>query len=489
MARGKALYSRKFFMANLVMVGIILGVAISVVAFSCSTRLQPGDTAYAAEPGSSDVDVSSLQGSFREVANTVLPSVVKITVAETGEDGEREDFPWFDFFFGEPDGDQPLRPRGLGSGVIVERSGNTYYVLTNDHVVASGDNVQVSLDDRRELDAQIVGNDPRKDLAMVSFELDDDIPIARLGDSDALSVGDWVLAVGSPFGLQSTVTAGIVSALGRRGGPQGNISDFIQTDAAINQGNSGGALVNLRGQVVGINTWITSQTGGSIGLGFSIPINNAKNVIEDFIETGEVQYGWLGVSIRDPSEALAEDMGIADREGAFVYHVFEESPADEGGVQPGDFMISIDGQPVENADDFILRVGDLQVGQEVEFEAIRLGEPVTIQVTIGQRADEDTIAQQSPRAWPGMSVLPITDDVRAQAELEQGTRGVLVISVESRTPAAAAGFRRGDVIQSMNGSRVRSVLDFYRELNDEDRDEISFTYVRDGEESTVSIVR
>jgi Do/DeqQ family serine protease len=489
MARGKALHSRTFFLANLVMVGIIVGFALSTMVFSCSTRLQPGDTAYAQQPGTPEVDVSSLQGSFRQVANAVLPSVVKITVAETGEDGDQQDFPWFDFFFGEPDGDQPRRPRGLGSGVIVQRDGETYYVLTNDHVVANGDNISVSLDDRREVDAELIGSDPRKDLAMVTFEFDEDIPVARLGDSDALAVGDWVLAIGSPFGLQSTVTAGIVSALGRRGGPQGNISDFIQTDAAINQGNSGGALVNLRGEVVGINTWITSQTGGSIGLGFSIPINNAKNVIEDFIEVGEVEYGWLGVSIRDPSTALAEDMGIDEVSGAFVYHVFEESPADEGGIRPGDFMTSINGTPVENADDFILQVGDLTAGEVVEFELIRLGEEMTIEVTIGRRADEETIAQQSPRAWPGMSVLPLTDDVREQAEIEGVNRGVLVINVESRTPAAAAGFRRGDVITRMNGSRIRTAMDFYRELNDEANDEVEFTYVRDGEESTVSIVR
>ncbi len=490
MAGGKALYSRKFFLANLVMVGIIVGFVLSVLVFSCSTRLEPGDSAYAQEPGRTpEIDASSLQGSFRQVATAVLPSVVKITVAESENEEDQGDFPWFEFFFGDPDGDQPRQPQGLGSGVVVERDGNTYYVLTNDHVVAGGDSIQISLDDRRDIDAELIGSDPRKDLAMIAFEVDEDIPIVRLGDSDDLAVGDWVLAVGSPFGLQSTVTAGIVSAVGRRGGPQGNISDFIQTDAAINQGNSGGALVNLRGEVVGINTWITSQTGGSIGLGFSIPINNAKNAINDFIESGEVQYGWLGVSTRSPSSMLAEDMGLEGQDGAFVYHVFEESPADEGGIQPGDFITAINGQPVENADDFILRVGDLVAGEVVEFELVRLGERRTIEVTIGRRADEETIAQQSPRAWPGMSVLPLTDQVRSQADVESTTSGVLIINVESRTPAAAAGFRRGDIITRMNGSRVRSVMDFYRELNDEGVEEIEFSYEREGEENTVSIVR
>ena len=362
-------------------------------------------------------------------------------------------------------------------------------MLTNDHVVAGGDNVQVTLDDREEYEAELVGSDPRKDLAMVSFESSKDIPLARFGDSDSLAVGDWVVAVGSPFGLQSTVTAGIVSAVGRRGGPQGNISDFIQTDAAINQGNSGGALVNLRGEVVGINTWITSQTGGSIGLGFSIPINNAKSVVEDFIETGEARYGWLGVSLRDPSSALAEDMKIAEEDGAFVYHVFQDSPAAEGGVQPGDFMTAINGDPVENADDFILRVGELMAGEQTEFELVRLGEKMTVEVTIGRRGDEQAIAQQTPNAWPGMSILPLTDEVQERTEIEDVASGVIVINVEGRTPAAAAGFRRGDVITEMNGSAVESAMDFYSALNDEQRDEISFTYVREGEENTVSIDR
>ncbi|MFW5806799.1 MAG: PDZ domain-containing protein, partial [Spirochaetota bacterium] len=232
-----------------------------------------------------------------------------------------------------------------------------------------------------------------------------------------------------------------------------------------------------------------SQTGGSIGLGFSIPVNNARRVIEDFIESGQVQYGWLGVSIREPSGALAEDMEVDGMDGAFVYHVFKDSPADEGGVLPGDFMTAIDGEPVKDADDFILRVGDLKAGETVEFELIRLGEPTTIEVTIGRRADEETIAEQSPQAWPGMSIVPLTDSVRERVEGETDTEGVLVINVESRTPAAAAGFRRGDLITEMNDSRVRSAKDFYRELNDPEREEIEFTYLRDDDEQTVSIVR
>ncbi len=491
MASGKALHSRKFFLANLVMVGIIVGFALSTVVFSCSTSdsLRPGGTAYADEPRTAEVDASALEGSFREVADAVIPSVVKVAVAEDEEEGAGGDAPWFDYFFGEPDDDQPRRPRGLGSGVIIARDGQTYYVLTNDHVVAGGDNIEITLSDREEFEGELVGNDPRKDVAMVSFESRREIPLARLGDSDSLSVGDWVVAIGSPFGLQSTMTAGIVSAVGRRGGPQGNISDFIQTDAAINQGNSGGALVNLRGEVVGINTWITSQTGGSIGLGFSIPINNLKNVVDDFIETGEVRYGWLGVSLRDPSSALAEDMGIADEDGAFVYHVFQDSPAAEGGIQPGDFVTAINGVPVEDADDFILRVGDLVEGEETEFELTRLGEEMSVEVTIGRRGDEQAIAQQSPNAWPGMSILPLTDDVRDRTEVEGVSGGVLIINVESRTPSAAAGFRRGDVIVEMNGAPVESAMDFYEALNDAERDEISFTYVREGEENTVSIDR
>jgi S1-C subfamily serine protease len=294
-------------------------------------------------------------------------------------------------------------------------------------------------------------------------------------------VGDWVLAIGSPFGFQSTVTAGIVSAVDRRGGPAGNISDFIQTDAAINRGNSGGALVNLNGEVVGINTWITSQTGGSVGLGFSIPINNVVRSIDDFIETGAVRYGWLGVSIRSVTAELADSLKLPDREGAMVHHVFLDSPADRGGLLPGDFVRVINGVRVDDSDALVLEVGELPVDETATFEIIRYGEAQTVEVRIGERESEAEIANLNSRLWPGFSPFPLTEELREEIDLPSSVRGVVVSTVENRTPAAAAGIRVGDVITDVDGTTVGDLSDFYRLLNEGDRT-LALTVLRDGDE-------
>jgi Do/DeqQ family serine protease len=485
------LHSRKFFLVNLVLVGLILGFSLSMLVFSCSTRIQPGGTAMAQRTGEDvNIDIQGLQGSFRQVARAVLPTVVKLNVQEMrSQQAPQGDNPFFDFFFGDPDEeDTPIPTQGLGSGVLVREQDDTYYVLTNDHVVGDADNIEVVLEDESTYDAELIGTDQRKDLALVSFEEPDrELPLARLGDSDSLAVGDWVLAVGSPFGFQSTVTAGIVSALERRGGPRGNINDFIQTDASINQGNSGGPLINLQGEVVGINTWITSQTGVSAGLGFSIPINNAKTAIDDFIERGSIQYGWLGVSIRDIASEVADDLELENSDGAMVHHVFVGSPAEEFGLLPGDFIRSVNGDDVEDADELILRVGDLPVGEVARFELTRLGEEIEVEVTIGEREAERTIQQQNARLWPGLSVFPLTEDVRGELELQGDTEGIIVSTVESQTPGGEAGLRSGDVILSMAGNDVTSVMDFYRILSSDPGRDLELRYLRDGEETTTEL--
>ncbi|MCA1754932.1 MAG: trypsin-like peptidase domain-containing protein, partial [Spirochaeta sp.] len=410
MSSRKLLFSRNFFVFNLVALGVLLGFVLSMILFSCSTRVEPSQQTRAQEYELPDM--TEMQHSFSAIAEAVLPSVVTLNVeaVQTSQSAPGRNLPWFDFFFQDPDSDEDreFRTQGLGSGVIVRRDGDQYYILTNDHVLGDAQRVVVVLDDQTEYLGSILGTDKRQDLALISFEApDNDIPTARLGDSSELSVGDWVLAIGSPFGFQSTVTAGIVSALGRRGGPQGNISDFIQTDAAINQGNSGGALVSMKGEVVGINTWITSQTGGSVGIGFSIPINNARRAIDDFIELGEVRYGWLGVSIRSVSADIVDEMELPSRGGAIVQHVFRGSPADTGGVLPGDFITQVNGQPVSNSDELVMAVGELVADTTAEFQLIRDGEPVELSVRITAREDELSIADQNRNLWPGFSVFSL----------------------------------------------------------------------------------
>lgn len=489
---------KKLLVVNLVLTGLIAGFVLSVTLFSCSTQVDPAASAQAQdrEPTTGRADLMSLQRSFREISQLTLPSVVQIDVEEVRRQNvpDGSDTPWFDFFFGEPDGEgeddgeREFRTQGLGSGVVVRRDGPDYYVLTNEHVVGNADEIIVTLDDGDQFDAEIVGRDARKDLALVTFTADRDIPVANLGDSDELQVGDWVLAIGSPFGFQSTVTAGIVSAVGRRGGPAGNISDFIQTDAAINRGNSGGALVNLDGEVVGINTWITSQTGGSVGLGFSIPINNVVRSIDDFIETGAVRYGWLGVSIRSVSDDFADSLGLPDRRGALVHHVFLDSPADRGGLQPGDFVRVINGVRVEDSDALVLEVGELPVDEIATFEIIRYGEEQTIEVRIGERESESAIANLNTRLWPGFSVFPLTGELRDDAGIDDDIDGVVVSTVENRTPGAQAGLRVGDVVTEVSGSSVTDLLDFYRALNEAGRT-VSIEVLRDGSREELQLQR
>ncbi len=475
----KLFFSRRFFLFNLVMTGGIVGFLLSVLLFSCASGVEPTGRVEARDDSGERVTPQQLQSSFREVAAATIPSVVQIEVTEDDRAELNGETPWYDFFFGDPEGDAPDRqPPGIGSGVIVRRDADIYYVLTNDHVLGNSGEITITLDDLTEHEAEIVGTDGRRDIALLRFQTSDDLPIAHLGDSSELQVGDWVLAVGSPFGFQSTVTAGIVSALGRMGGPAGNISDFIQTDAAINRGNSGGPLVNLSGDVVGINTWITTQTGGSVGLGFSIPINNAKRAIDQFIETGEVEYGWLGVSIPETPRAVREELGAPLNRGAMVHNVFTDSPAWQYGIRPGDFVLEVNGGTVRSPEELTLFVGDLVVGEDASFTVLRGGERIELTVTIGRREEEEIVTSAQTHLWPGLRIDVAGEQARSSFNLPRDTDGMLVQAVESRTPAAQAGLRRGDLIVSVNGNMVGTAKAFYQVLGDVRGEELDIVYFR-----------
>lgn len=497
----KFLHSRGYFTANVLMSGLILGFFLSALVFSCSTHVQPGNQADAVELGQRfEFDLTGTQHSFREISSALLPTVVKVEAVEVTRQTvpQAGPSPWFDWFFGPQQSpndngnnqEREFRNERLGSGVIVRRSHDTYYVITNHHVAGNSEHSHVTLDDGRVYQAVLVGSDERKDFALLSFETDErDIAIAALGNSDDLYVGDWVLAMGSPFGFQSTVTAGIVSALGRTGGPDGNISDFIQTDAAINRGNSGGPLINMSGEVIGINTWITSSTGGSVGLGFSIPINNVINSIDQLIETGSVQYGWIGVSIGDVSRNLAEELGVRTGQGALVHHVFTNGPAFASGLNPGDFVTAINGRRVRNRDDLVLLVGNLTAGETAVFDIIRNKETMTIDVNVEARQDESTISEQYRLLWPGFTVFPLTDEVREDLEPGRGVDGVVIANVEQRSPASIAGLRSGDIITRINDSEIQTIHDFYRIAGDRDIREFDIHFVREQVELKIGITR
>jgi Do/DeqQ family serine protease len=477
----------------LVLFGAIFGFSLAFLSFSCST---PGAARAEAEenrviaPEDAITVAESLQAAARSVAERVGPSVVALKT----ESVRRQTLPQFnspspfDFFFGprdNNDGDAPQRePRslGMGSGFIVRKTRNTYYVLTNFHVVKDTDKITIEMNDGKETEYQckIVGKDERKDLAMVSFESKEDYPLVTLGDSDNVRVGDWAIALGNPLNFMFSVTMGIVSAVGRQGGPGNTVNDFIQTDASINQGNSGGPLVNIRGEVIGINTWIASSSGGgSVGLGFASTINNARRAIDEFINKGSTSYGWLGVSLLKTDRDFNEALGIpAASRGAFASMVFLGSPAEKGGILPGDFIASLNGKEVRDVQTLQMAVGELRPGDKAVFHILRDGKPLDITVTIEERNDES--AADNSKLWPGVTVLPITDEYAERLKLDKGKAGVLAVSVSDKSPASTIGLKAEDVIVSVNGEPVKDIASFYKALREKTKTEIWFGVERGG---------
>jgi len=442
------------------------------------------------------VGLAPMQNSFRQIARKVLPTVVEINVTEL----ITQQVPQFNFpfpFFGQEQGNggkQTFKQSGLGSGIIVRRSGDTYYVLTNNHVVDGATDISVRLSDQRVFKAKVVGTDPRKDVALVSFSSREALPVAEMGDSDSLQVGDIVLAIGNPLGFESTVTMGIVSALGRHG-PADDVAtytDYIQTDAAINQGNSGGPLVNIDGQVVGINTWIAAPSGGNIGLGFAIPIDNAVPEISQFIQRGHVEYGWLGAQIVDIADSsvypgFASDLKVVGVQGTLLVNIYKTSPAAKAGLLPGDYITRIEGTTIRSADVLTQTVGRLLPGRTYTFSLIRDGQPRSVAVKIGLRDPKDQVAQDK-NLWPGMTVVDITGDIRQQANIPAGLNGDAVGYLPDQdTPASIAGFRPGDVITDIDGHAVRNMMDYYRYLNEARGSQITFHIVRQGTDVSIGL--
>jgi Do/DeqQ family serine protease len=497
----KRLSSKSFFIFNLVLLGIIFGFSMAFLSFSC-TSPRGGMVAQAQERPSNVVIpqdalavVEGLQTAFNAVSDKVLPSVVEVTTV-TVQRRQSQNFngiPW-EFFFGpnrdgnEDSQGQEYRSRSMGSGIIVRHAADVYYVLTNNHVVEGTTEIVVTTRDGKEYPAELIGTDSRRDLAVISFKTSDTFPTADLGDSDNVRVGDWAIAMGNPLGEQFafSVTMGIVSAVGRTGGPSGNINDFIQTDASINQGNSGGPLVNIRGEVIGINTWIASNAGGgSVGLGFAIPINNAKRVIDEIIRSGRVSDGWLGVSLTDANRETLQAMGVSGMLGSLAVHVFLGSPADKAGISPGDYITQVDGRVVRGTNYLTQMVGNIRPGDSAVFTVVRDGTTRNFTVQIETR--NDTVASDSAKLWPGVNVVALTDDIRSTLNLDRNAQGLYVTQVEDGTPGAIVGLRRGDRITAINNTQIRDMASFYRVLRENaDRGEVWFTYIR-GETTSDSL--
>jgi serine protease Do len=422
----------------------------------------------AAAPSVSDqrIPVDALSDAFKAAARTIRPSLVNVqTIRNVESQGFFEIPDPFGDFFGRNffDRQQPPEPReerGLGSGVVVSADG---YILTNNHVVDGATEVRIKLSDDREFKASIVGTDAKTDLAVLKIEASDLTP-AKMGDSDALEVGDWVVAVGNPFGLDQTVTTGIVSAKGRSQVGIADYEDFIQTDAAINPGNSGGPLLNLAGEVIGINTAIVSGSGSSAGIGFAIPSKMAGNVMDQILAHGKVIRGWLGVGIQGLTEDLSESFGYHGTDGALVTSVSKDSPAEKAGLKEEDIVVRFNGEPVRNVGDLRNRVAAVEPGSEASLTVFRQGKTQELQVKIGELEGDlaSTPGAQSGTGHIGLAVQDLTPQIASQLGLPGDTEGVVVTGVQPGSAAAHAGLSEGDVIAQVNGQAATSVEEFAR---------------------------
>jgi len=414
---------------------------------------------------------------FRAVARHIRPSVVAIGVSKTVEASR---WPFGDDFFGRFFGPQSRGPgeqrkfeqRGLGSGVIVSRDG---YILTNNHVVEDADQITVRLSDGREFKAEVIGTDPPSEIAVVQIKADRDLPVARLGDDETMEVGDWVLAVGSPFGLEQTVTSGIISATGRHGVGITEYENFIQTDAAINPGNSGGPLVNMNGEVVGINTAIASRSGGYMGIGFAVPINMARKIMDRLVDEGEVVRGWLGVSIQPLTPEMAESMDITADKGVLVSQVFEDAPAAEGGIRAGDVVLEFNGKAVSDPSELQSTVAWTKPGTKAKVLLLRGGKRKTVAVEIARRPERpDRVRARSEGGGGpaqleelGVQVSGVTPEAQQRYGYKPG-QGVLITGVEAGSVASRAGLEKGMLILQAGGQDVGSVRDLEKVLKEAD---------------------
>ncbi len=425
-----------------------------LIFLSAGFWLAQSDAALPAE-----VD-GQLMPSLAPMLEQVTPAVVNI--ATEGRVKIRQNpllnDPFFRRFFNIPNQPTERKTQSLGSGVIVDAKRGL--ILTNNHVISNAVEITVTLRDGRSMDAKLVGTDPETEVAVIQIPAEE-LTATPIANSEELRVGDFVVAIGNPFGLGQTVTSGIVSALGRNGQGIVGYEDFIQTDASINPGNSGGALVNLRGELVGINTAILSQSGGSVGIGFAIPVNMAMQVLEQIVEYGEVKRGYLGGQTQDLTPELAEAFGLTQHNGAVIVNVAPGSPAAEAGLMAGDVVLSVNGKKIDNSSDLRNHVGMLRVGDKVKFDILRAGERLRIEAKIGEiEADKKAMSLKNPRL-AGATFAEIDEDSPFYGQV----KGVLVLSVERGGRSWKNGLRDGDVVTSVNKEPVTDLKEFLAAVN------------------------
>ena len=451
--------------ALVALISLVVGLGISgSLDWLSPSRALIGESAPEGRTGNALPD-------FVALAKRMKPVVVNISTTQVSESRGQQEFgspfgdddPFNDFwrrFFGGPmPRGGPQRQRSLGSGFIIDADGS---ILTNNHVVENAQKIVVKLSDDQEYEAKVVGRDAKTDIAIIKINAKAALTAASLGDSDHLDVGEWVVAIGNPFGLDSTVTSGIVSAKGRHIG-QGPYDNFIQTDASINPGNSGGPLINLRGEVIGINTAIFSRTGGNMGIGFAIPINLAKELLPQLRGKGKVTRGYLGVLIQKVTPEIAESLGMDRGYGALVANVSKDGPADKAGVKVGDVIVEFDGKEVKDSGDLPIIVARTAVEKKIRMKVLRDKKEVTLNVAVGELKDEEVVASVPEKGELGMTVQKLTPQLAENLGLDK-TDGVVVTAVEPGSAADEAGVRRGDVIVEVDRKPVRGVEEYRKAI-------------------------
>lgn len=472
---------------------IIAGVAMTARFDITSTS--DGAQTFWKEPSPAAPAALTVPRDFVDLAARLSPLVVNISTTQVIKERPMIPFPEFkgpfDDFFGDDFNKFFKGPRkefkrqSLGSGFIINREG---YILTNYHVIENATEIIVTLSaDKKDYRAEVIGQDQKLDIALIKINANGDLPVATIGDSDGLKVGEWVLAIGNPFGLGGSVTAGIVSQKGRVIGA-GPYDNFIQTDASINPGNSGGPLFNVRGEVVGINTAIIA---GGQGIGFATPINMAKEVLTQLKEQGKVTRGWIGVSIQELTPELARSFGLAEARGVLVSSVNPGDPADKAGLEAGDIITSFDGKEIKDLGDLPRTVATTPPGKRVEIKVIRSGKEKSLFLTVGTKLEEEPVTngpgkEVSPDKRLGLSVQPITPEMAKRLGIQE-TEGVIISSVDPDSPVGAAGLRRGDVIKEIDRKAVRNIRDYSRYISEaEKNDVVLFRIVRG--RSTIYVV-
>jgi serine protease Do len=465
--------------ASCLIVGILVTASLNLVPLSKATSGQLWSEKR--ESGLFSASQNSDGKIWVRLAKELTPSVVNVNTTQvvkgrgrlrspSGEDDPFNEF--FKRFFG--DTPRQFKSTSLGSGFIINRDG---YILTNNHVVENATEISVKLSDAREFKAKVIGRDPKTDIALIKIEASN-LPVVPFGDSEKLEVGEPVMAIGNPFGLNQTVTTGIVSAKGRFIG-EGPYDNFIQTDASINRGNSGGPLLNVNGEAVGINTAIFSPTGGSIGIGFAIPIDMAKEVLPQLKERGSVTRGWLGVSIQQITPELAKTFGLKQANGALVSDVMDASPAEKAGVKQGDVIVEFNGKKIKSSSELPHIVGSTSVGKEVVMRIIRDGEELPLQVKVGELKDEQlaALALSSTKSKLGIDIQQLTPELSRKFGIKDD-RGVVVTGVDPDSPGEAAGLQPGDLILEINRSKVATVSQAKRALEKPRPDEPTVVLVK-----------